>query len=210
MILHHADGLALRGQAKHQLDEIAARGGEAARPEDAGRADDQRGIEIGARVQFAREFRDGVSSQRMSLIVFAIGAAGQPVEYVVGGKMHQPGVALPARHGNVAHRERVHQESGLRLFFGDVHLVVSRGVDHHAGIDAREGALHLPRIGDVHRGALESDGVVTARGEHAQQFDAELPAASKNRYPFRHVFIMLCTSRRHERRNKGRDSSAGF
>ena len=153
-------------------------------------------VEIGARVQFAGEFRNGVSSQRMGRVVLGVGAAGAAVENVVGGKMHQARVHLPARHGQVAHGERVHQERRLRLFFRDVHLVIRRGIDDDGRVELRERALHLRLIGDVDGGALEAGDFESARLEFGHQLDSELSAAAENGHAFAlHAPIMSYSCR---------------
>ena len=95
------------------------------------RANDQRLIEIRARIHFACQFRHRVCAQRTWRIFFQIGAASQPVEHVIGRKVHQTRVHLTASHRQIANREPVHQERRLRLFFRDVHLIVGSRVDHH-------------------------------------------------------------------------------
>ena len=82
--------------------------------------------------------------------------------------MHQSGVHLAAGQGQVAHRQGVDLEGGLRLLLGHVHLVVGGGVEHHFGVEARQCVLHRGRVRDVHLGTVPrhrpQTGVAAVRG----------------------------------------------
>jgi len=117
-------------------------------------------IQVSLGVELAGQFGDCVGAQRVRRIVFDVRMPGASVEDVIGGKMNQARVDLAAGDGQVADREAVHQEGGLRLFFGNIHLVVSRCVEYHVGSGARQGAFHRRGIGNIHLAAPPTgDGV---------------------------------------------------
>ena len=84
MVFHHPDGLPGARQTQHHFDEIAARRPQAARPEDAGRAHDQRRVQVSLRVEFAGQLRDAVGAQWMRGVAFDIRPSGRAVEDVIG------------------------------------------------------------------------------------------------------------------------------
>ncbi len=85
----------------------------------------------------------------MSGILLGIGAAGAAVKNVVGREVDQAGVDLPAGQRQVAHGQAIHLEGGLGLLFGDIHLVIRGGVEHHVGVGAGKRALDGGAIGDI-------------------------------------------------------------
>ena len=181
VILHHFDRRAFRREPQHHLDEISARGIEAAGTVDARGANHQRLVEIGARIELARELRDSVSAQRTGGIVFGIGAAGKPVEDVVGGKVDQLRVDLAAGDGQVADGEAVDHERRQGLLFGDVDLVVSGGVEHNGGVVLGQRVLDLRGVGNIDLGPFKTGDLIIAGGKYRFQFDTQLSTTAKDR-----------------------------
>src|SRR5579871_2278501 len=99
MILHHADGLLVSGQAQHQLDKISARGPKATGTEYARSSNNERRFEVCLRVQFARKFRHSIGTERMRPVLLGVGTARGSVENVVGGEVDEFRVELAASHG---------------------------------------------------------------------------------------------------------------
>ena len=118
----------------------------------------------------------------MRLVFFGVRSAGGAVEDVVGGEVNQLRVQLPAGHGQVADREGVGDEGGLRFIFGDVHLIVGGGVQHQRGVGLSQDAFDAGGIADIDAGAVETGDVITAPGEFMHEFHAELSPAAKDDY----------------------------
>jgi len=104
--------------------------------------------------------------------------------------MHEPCVMLPAGHRQIANRQPVGDHRRRRFFFGNIHLIICRRVNHHAWILACESFLHLCAIADVHLRAIKSRYLIAALLEYGYQFDAQLPMASKHHRSFGfHAYI---------------------
>src|SRR5579864_5511908 len=186
VVLYHADRLARSSEAKHELDKVAAVGSEPARTEYAARAHDQRLLEVGLCAELTREFRNGVGAERMRRIVLAVRALGRAIEDVVGRKVHQLRIELPAGERQVAHSQSVGQKRRLWLFLGDIHLVIGRRIDHQPRIEIGQDALYLFPVGDVNRRAFPACNLITTRTQLADQFHAKLSATAEYRRSARH------------------------
>src|SRR5882757_2918234 len=92
----------------------------------------------------------------MSRILLGIGPAGDTVEHVVRGEMHEARVYLTAGEREIANTQGVGKESGLRLAFGHVHLVVGGGIQNQGRIELGQGLFDALAVGDVDGLALES------------------------------------------------------
>src|ERR1017187_1088417 len=100
----------------------------------------------------------------MGGIVLGIGMVRAAVKNVVGGEVDQAGIHLPAGQRQVAHGQAIHQEGGLRLLFGNIHLVIGGGVEDDVGIGLGERALDGGGIGDIDLCALPAgDGIAADR-----------------------------------------------
>ena len=64
-------------------------------------------------------------------ILLDIRSAGAAVKDVIRREVNEARVNLATDHGDVADRQRIHFVSGARLFLGDIHLVVSHGIEDH-------------------------------------------------------------------------------
>ena len=200
MVFHHLNRLPARRQPQHQFNKVAARRVKAAGTIYSRGSDNQRLIQVGARVVFARQLGDRVGAQRPGRVLLGVGAAGHAVENVIGRKMHQLGVRLAAGNGQIANRQSVHQVGGLRLLLGDIHLIVGGRVQHDSRIAFGDAALHLRRVGDVDVGPLEAGDRVPPPGKFRLQLDAELSATPEYRDPIGlHFFIMNHESRARRR-----------
>ena len=67
-------------------------------------------------------------------ILFGVWPAGPAVKNVIRREVNQPGVDLPADHGDVPHCQRIYFVGRAWLFLGDVHLVVRHGVEDYRRI----------------------------------------------------------------------------
>ncbi len=80
--------------------------------------------------------------------------ARRAVEDVIGGEVDQLSVDLAAGKRQITYRQRVDLKGRLRLLLGDIHLVVSRGVEDDLGVIVGESVLNRRRVGDVHLRAV--------------------------------------------------------
>src|SRR5438552_18805946 len=115
----------------------------------------------------------------MSRILLGVGPAGDAVENVVGGEVHEAGVHLPAGECEIANTQGVGKESGLRLAFDHIHLVVGGGIQNQRWIELGQGSLDALAVGDVDGLALESVYCESARIQFANQFHAESTRTAK-------------------------------
>src|ERR1017187_7896494 len=103
-------------------------------------------------------------------IVLGIGVVGAAVKDVIGGEVDQAGVHLAAGQRQVAHGQAIHQVGGLRLLFGDIHMVIGGGVEYHVGVGAGERSLDGGAIGDIDLCALPAGDGIAADSEFADKF----------------------------------------
>jgi hypothetical protein len=191
VICHHADGLAAFREPEHQLDEIAARGGQPARAKDPGGAHDQRFVQVCLSVQLAGQLGYGIRAQRVGGIVFGVGMAGSAIEDVVGGEVNQPRVDLAAGQREVAHGQRVDQERRLRLLFGNIHLIVGRRIENDLRVRLRQRVFDRCAVRDIDLPPLPAHDGVSTRLEAANQLDAELAGGSENHCGAGHGIFMM-------------------
>ena len=114
---------------------------------------------------------------------------GCPVENVVGRELHQLRVQLAASHRDIPHRQRVGEERGDRLLFGDVYLVVRGSIEDECRVFLGQDAFHCCGVGNVDGGAIETGDNVAAFAEHAHQLHAELSTATEDHRFFRRHYI---------------------
>ncbi len=180
VVFHYPYGVRGSREAEHQFDEVAAGGRQSTGSEDAGSADHEGTVEISLRVEFAGELGNCVGAEGVRQILLDIGMPGGAIEHVIGGEVDQLGVDLPARESQVAHRQRVHQKGGLRLLFGDVHLVIRRGVEDHLRVIVCKGVLNCGRVGNIDLGAIPGHDTEPPILEFADQLDAKLSGGPEN------------------------------
>ena len=97
----------------------------------------------------------------MGWIVLCVRAVREAVKHIVGRVVDELRVALPARHRQIAHGQRVDLVRRQRLLLGYIHLVISGGVIDHVGLKARQRILHRRWVGDVHFVAVPAAHFVT-------------------------------------------------
>lgn len=94
--------------------------------------------------------------------------------------MDEPGVDLPASHSEIANSESVREIGGQRLFLGDIHLIVSGGIDDHGRIDLCQRALHPGSVADVDSRSIQTGHSEAAALKLVDQFNPELPTTPEN------------------------------
>ena len=108
----------------------------------------------------------------------------RPIEYIICGKMHQPGIRLPARQRNVSHRQRVGQKRRLRLFLSHIHLIVCRRIKHYPRIYFRDTLLDRRLRRNVDLRPFKRVDVVPAARQFPFQLHPKLPARPKDQRRF--------------------------
>src|SRR3954454_7354297 len=122
----------------------------------------------------------------MCRVSLHVGTPGGSIENVVGGEVHQLRVDISAGTRNVAHRERIALKGCHRIAFRQVHLVVCGCVQDNGRIQIGQRSFHRGAVADIHLFPVESRHLVPARGEYADEFYAELSAASEDYDTFSH------------------------
>ena len=151
-------------------------------PEDTGGADDQGVVQVSLCVKFAGQLGYRVRTQRVSRVGLDVGGTFCAVKHVIGGVVHQTRARLAAGHSNAAHGQRVRLEGRGGLLLGDVHLVVSGGVEHKLSLRARHSVLNHGRVGYIQRLAVEFQYFPTCPFKFTAQFNSKLATAAKYDY----------------------------
>src|SRR5579883_196997 len=102
------------------------------------------------------------------------------VEDIIRRISDQPRARLPARQGQIPNCQRVRLESSQRLLLGDVHLVVSRGVDDQVRAAGGDHLFHSLAIGHVQRLTIVALHRESALLKDTAEFDPELTPASEH------------------------------
>ena len=107
-------------------------------------------------------------------------AARFPIEHVVGRIVDKLRIYLAARQSQIANPQCIRGISGVRFALGDIHLVISRAIEHKLGIETRYRLFQFSSVADIDFRAPEAFPLVATARQFTAKLNPKLTRTSEN------------------------------